>query len=385
MRTFARGATLAVLGGLAALAGLPGPARAGDAPEELKRIHILMVIDSGDERVGKSVLVDKKRMTTMWSRTIPADRFVLKVLQGKEVTRKNILAHYKNLRVGKGEGKVFYYAGHGVTQKGSNRHVFQLSSDELLPRDEVRAAMDPKKTDLVVLLSDCCSTVRRLELEPDRWMDVIDRPQKIHPTVSCLFFRSRGVVDITAATDNASWGDDTNGGVFTRTLCGLLLRRAISLDANKDGFVDWGEFFDKLKNGTQAEFGYWREDVLDKARGMAIEIDPVLMKKDVRQVPKFFGQLPRRADAGWLLACLRNKRDEPLVYEIHWEGGKWEEYTLKPGQKRVHCLEVKKGDPERPRLEVRVKGRAPRKVETEWKSGNEKPTRDEAKRVEDIP
>lgn len=383
MKAWARGATSAVLGCLAALAG---PARAGEVPKELDRIHILMVIDSNDDALQTSVLVDKKRMTTLWQRTIPEGRFALTVLEGKNVTRKNILEYYRRLRSAKGEGKVFYYAGHGESQLGTNRHVLRLSSDELLPRDELLAAMDPKHTDLVVLLTDCCSTVRRLNLPPAKTMDLPEKPKRaIHPAVSCLFFKTRGTVDVTAATDNASWSDDTNGGLFTRTLCGLLLRPLQSLDTNRDGFVDWAEFFETLKKGTQAEFGYWRADILERARGMAIDVDPALAKKGVQQVPKFFGQLPRRLDAGWLMACLRNKRDEPLVYEFRWEGNPWEERTLRPGKSVLHCVKVEEGDPKRPRLEVRVKGRAKRAVQAEWKGGMDQPKRSDAKKVEDIP
>ena len=70
----------------------------------------------------------------------------------------------------------------------------------------------------------------------------------LHPTVRCLFFQARGTVDITAATDNASWSDNKKGGLFTRSLARLVeLTPLRELDKDRDGVVTWSEFFPQLR------------------------------------------------------------------------------------------------------------------------------------------
>src|SRR5262249_1984547 len=82
-------------------------------------------------------------------------------------------------------------------------------------------------------------------------------PTTLSRTMSHLFFRGRGLVDITAATEEEAWSDDQNGGLFTRSLCRLLLRDIKEMDRNRDGFLAWDEFFPQLQKETQLFFRDW--------------------------------------------------------------------------------------------------------------------------------
>src|SRR5262245_48434435 len=86
---------------LAAPAALP----AAEAPE-LKKLHVLLVIDSSDKNLAESVQIDQRRIEWMLRRNIPSSRYTLTSLVGPKATRGNILAHYRNHPAARDEGLV---------------------------------------------------------------------------------------------------------------------------------------------------------------------------------------------------------------------------------------------------------------------------------------
>ena len=98
------------------------------------------------------------------------------------------------------------------------------------------------KPGAVVMITDCCSTPVKLPFKNRRVWSAT-RPAALSPVFRDLFFRTRGTASITAATGNASWGDDDNGGIFTRSLCDMLRKKHREMDTNRDGFLSWREFF----------------------------------------------------------------------------------------------------------------------------------------------
>jgi hypothetical protein len=118
--------------------------------------------------------------------------------------------------------------------------------------------MEDKGAGLVVLLTDCCSTVFRTPPVPTAPLETAPKhvpPRQIDPVLRCLFFQHRGTVDVTAAEDGtASYGDDQQGGVFTTALVRLLGGDLKTLDRNHDGFLSWKEFFPALSHETEDSF-----------------------------------------------------------------------------------------------------------------------------------
>jgi hypothetical protein len=374
MRATARGLAVVVLGCLAA------PARGEDPPRELRRIQILMLMDTGGD-LGASVRVDTKRLLTLWERTIPQTRYTCKVIEGKSATRAGVLDALRALTVRDDEGVVFFYAGHGATVKKTKEHFFIMSNKDRLWRKEILSALQAKKPGLAVLLTDCCSTPVRVKFDDTQQMP--GKGDTIYPTVRHLFFQSRGTVDITAATDAPSWCDPSNGGLFTRAVCKLLFKPVKELDTTKDKFVDWEEFFAALKEETQMRFLDWKEGILGR-----LDPDSVpqsLLDPNARQVPAFFGKLPSRREAGFYLACFKNALDEPIRVQVRWSGEKdWRPAVkLEPDQRAMLPMEVKAGARRaRPRLEIRILGRQlSEAVEAEWWEGAGKPSWENTKGV----
>src|SRR5260370_36005305 len=76
--------------------------------------------------------------------------------------------------------------------------------------------MEAKNAGLVVLLTDCCSTPRKLPPLLTESKGLVERARTLRPVGRSLLFQARGTVDITAATDNASCRDNKNGGLSSR-------------------------------------------------------------------------------------------------------------------------------------------------------------------------
>jgi len=299
-----------------------GPA---EAAPELQKVHILMVFDTNDPRLKKSLEHDETRMRETWKRTIPEGRYTLKVLRGEEATASRILNYYRDLKTGPGEGLVFFYGGHGAIDPGSKEHFFDLVKRPALLRSVLRKAMEAKRADLVVLLSDCCSSPQEFRAKvPSEGPFDNERAIRIHPTVRCLLFQARGTVDVTAATDNAAWSDNLRGGLFTRSVARMFTTPVRSLDSNRDGFVSWSEFSRQLTRETEILFRYWRKDMI--ARGERID--------EHKQVPRLFPQT-------YAVVGIENAQMIPLTYRFRWAGQtETVEVRLQPKERRAHYLRL---------------------------------------------
>jgi hypothetical protein len=332
---------------------------------ELKKLHILMVFDTQASDLERSVKIDERRMRSFWKYTIPASRYQLTVLTGDKVSRTSILNYYKNLKVGPTDGLVFVYGGHAAKDKNTGKHYFDLAGQKVLYRTDLVKGMESTKAGLVVLLTDCCSTPREAPFGDDappedmvaaRSITAASRvATKIHPTVRNLFFQARGTVDITAATDNASWSDVRFGGLFTRSVCTMLCLPIKEVDKNGDGVVTWAECFPQLQKGTDSLFRVWRGQMI--SRGESIP--------DRNQKPHAFSlglQAAAAASGRQAVLSIENATSAVLRYRWRWsDQDAWTEVELKKGQKQLHTVEVSDGTT-LPKFEAKFPGLTDPKV-----------------------
>lgn len=311
-------------------------------PVELRKLHVLMVLDTSARELATSLQIDEKRVLRLWSETIPESRRSVTVLKGDQATRKDVLAYYDRLTLAPDEGLVFYYGGHGARDEKTNKPFFDLKKGSPLLREELLQAMLAKKAPLVVLLTDCCSLAQEFQGDLVEERSVRSRITTLQPTVRCLLFQARGLIDLTAATDNASWSDNLTGGLFTRSICRLLQEPIKTLDGNKDGFVTWREFYPQLRDETQSLFGDWRKKMM--ARGEKVG--------ERKQMPHAYALGQVSAVVG-----IENATKKPLAYRVRWTGQEdWSDVTLRPGEKKVHALRVPASRLTVPELEASLPG-----------------------------
>lgn len=341
-------------------------------PKEVAKLHVLLVFDTQDDALSDSLEIDESRMRAFLRSTIPSHRLSVTVLKGEKVTREGILGHYRRARPGAEDGLLFFYGGHGATDP-VKKHYFQLASGENLPRSEVRRAMEAKKTALVLLLTDCCSTPQRIKSTRERGKDIGPGARQIHPTVRCLLFQARGTVDVTAATDAPSWSDSLEGGLFTRTLCRMMQQDVKSLDTNGDGFVSWREFFPRLQRETEGTFKSWLVEM--RSRGARLGTDTQ------RQRPASFAlgndDLAARSYA---VVGIENGTMRTISYRYRWTGEQeWKDVSLEKGERRVHFVSLAEGQAALPDLEVEVGGRTmPSRKAGKW-AGEGNPSFDDGR------
>jgi hypothetical protein len=318
-----------------------GGAATAAPPPELRKVHALLVVDTLSD-LGESVKIDGERIDHLLSNNLPKDRVEIRVLTGKDVNADAILAYYRDLHVGRDDALFFYYAGHGATdpQKGHFLALQQLNAKPLL-RADLRRAMQVHQPGLVVLMTDCCSTRFKLPGKLRRVYEDEGAAGTIQPVLRCLLYQSRGVVDITASTGNASFGDDHDGGIFTRTFDKLVRAGIPPSDADRDGFVAWPEFFSRLQAETEGVFVTWAQH--QRARG-----------EDVDQT----SQKPHAFALGDVTSAvaLRNETLEILKYQYRWaDESSWENAVIPPKGVNQHVLPAGRGN-SAPALEVRFEG-----------------------------
>jgi hypothetical protein len=329
------------------------------AASELTKVHVLLVFDTTSD-LKDQLVRDQKRVGRLLRNNLPPKLVEVKTLIGREATREKILAYYRSVPVSADEGLVFFYGGHGAMDPKKG-HYLQLQNGKKgaeLIRADLRKAMEARKPGLVVILTDCCSNTRKVAKRQLENQEEKVTPRGVfHPTMKALLYQARGTVDITAATGTVSWGDDDNGGLFTRSLCKMLTTSLSMLKGGKEGVLTWQEFFPKLRRDTETTFRSWAAEMRRLNPGDKID--------SRTQTPQAF-VLPKQGNnnsKAWAVVSLSNEMKRPLRYQVRWSTqSRWESKVLAPGAKTVHVLPLAKADTE-VYLEAKMEGIAGTKVQ----------------------
>ena len=238
---------------------VPG-AHGFQAPPSSGVIHALLVADS-DSNLRKSVLQDVVMLSGALEEAFKEhpSRLRLETRTGKSVKVSEILSWFHNLNSNPDDTLLFYYSGHGEIRPNLG-HVLSLTNAEngnkILPRSDILSELKRKRTRLVVVLTDCCSTIRPPLIAP-----APQAPARLAPppwaVAGCLLLQHRGLVDINASCPGQeAWPIVTvDGGIFTQNLSHLLnANMRDSIDRNGDKFIEWDEFYPMLEKQTQLGF-----------------------------------------------------------------------------------------------------------------------------------
>jgi hypothetical protein len=320
---------MALPGLLAVLLVFPSGARARpDGGPELKKVHVLVVIDTLSN-LAKELRVDERNFLNLFTRLVPANRYQVTVLKGSRVSPDSIHEYYRRLSVAPDEGVVCYYGGHGG-RTIANRHYLALYNGRFY-RDELLRTMEGKRAALTVLLTDCCSNIPDREDRPEKtfldWKEKAGEEVKtLHPTIRRLFFQARGTVDITAATGNEAFGQDEEGGLFTRALCKLARARIPGLEREADGAGCWKVFFPMLQKETESLFRGYAEKVRSLGDKLAAST----------QRPQAFS-LGGAVNKPQAVVSLVNRSGRAVRYRYRWSSdSNWSVQVLPPGGRMHH-------------------------------------------------
>lgn len=256
----------ALLLGFAALVLLTPHATAQGVASHV--VHAVLVIDDNSPLAG----IEKDLMNMQMVLTAglgPRDRVTFKVLQGREVTPANLGQTIRALSVGPDDVLLFYYTGHGATLEQTGHVMAFMGGRDAagepvaapVPRAEIRKLLLSKGARMTVLLSDCCANLVPIRREPPN----VGAPAPGAPapppgptTLQMLLFEHSGLVDLTSSmydpvlgVGEKSWTESTSGSFFTVALTNLMMAPPDVLDvAPRDGFVEWKEFFPRVRSET---------------------------------------------------------------------------------------------------------------------------------------
>jgi hypothetical protein len=205
----------------------PFPAFQFAVPQQDARVHVLLVGDTNDPKIGQSAAVDLDNLASLFHELVPDRQLQMQILRGDDVNKANILRTINTFRPAVDDAFVFIWSGHGAYNNGG--HYFCLAGGDGLHRADIVTAMRRLGPRLVVVLSGSCnevsqSSVQRVYRPHVCVYPVIDdKPQSILPIAEALFLKPRGTVDINGASEGElAFGNSQRGCSFIYPLKNYL-------------------------------------------------------------------------------------------------------------------------------------------------------------------
>ena len=174
-------------------------------PQPESRVHVLLVGDTNDPKIGHSAGVDLDNLAGLFRQLLPESRLQMQILRGDEVNKASILQRINAVRPTADDAFVFIWTGHGAYNNGG--HYFSLPNGDGLYRRDVLTAMRLFGPRLVVLLSGSCNEISYAPVQRVYrpyvciYPTVHHEPARISPIAEELFLKSRGVVDVNGASE----------------------------------------------------------------------------------------------------------------------------------------------------------------------------------------
>ena len=215
---------------LAAVLGA-GEGHAADDPV----LHLIVAADTNDVSIGTHVAVDRSTFTAKFEAHASAVQMTVrkKVFVGSNWKKDRIAAAIRDLTVAPDDVVVFFAACHGFTPE-TRRHDWPFlafgSTAWLDTYEEVYRPLLAKSPRLLLVASDCCSSVARGFTAPppsQGGTNVVDKAANLRR----LLRQARGGAICTGATPpEPAWGGP-NGGLFTNQLLSAI-DAVVSTQAN---------------------------------------------------------------------------------------------------------------------------------------------------------
>jgi hypothetical protein len=191
-------------------------------------IHVVIIGDTADAKIGKSVEVDIRNLLFTLTTSVPENQLDLHVIQDTDVSEKQILSVIRRVRASAADGMAVFWSGHGGYDE--NGHFFAMPNGDRLYRSDVVSAVRKCGAGTDVVLSDSCNTFVPIKYVPSAREPAM--PERIAPLLKSLFLDARGLVDANGASEGeVGLGDPVHGGTFFGPLCDYLLQNNNSVES----------------------------------------------------------------------------------------------------------------------------------------------------------
>lgn len=236
-----------------------------------QRVHLLLAGDTLDRNIATGVDRDLGNMAVTFFILLRQGQLDFSRLAGEEVNSEKILSAIERIRLQGDDALVFYWAGHGAYDAGG--HYLQMPGGGSLYRATLLGAMKKKQARLAVLLTDCCNVYRDSTAgKPPVAPASPDPRRKTSPLFDELFCKTRGVVDVNAASQGELALGTKEGGLLTLSLAYMMPGRSLANEEDIGG-------------GPENAFGvFWRNSQKRLSWQAVIE-------QSRRQVQELFRQI----------------------------------------------------------------------------------------------
>lgn len=226
------------------------------------KIHLLIVANTEDTRIGSSV---KKDVNNMYSEIKDVSTFLKLPLNYVEVSgakfgKANVEAAINNLKPGTNDIVIFYYSGHGYSndQQSSMQYPqFDLRQSRFedimvatLNVSDVHDKIKAKNARLNLIFSDCCNTsLGTLKPEGKNFAQTAKSLLSWDKSYCTnLFLNSKGSILATAAKKGQyAYGNTDVGGYFTSNLI-ISMEKYLSKFQNTT--PSWEKIIEEAQSST---------------------------------------------------------------------------------------------------------------------------------------
>jgi len=212
----------------------------GSAPARCAEpvVHLLIVADTLDGSIGKSVESDIAMIDEAFRGNVPERQLRIRKLAGADLSPQRWLREIGELRPAENDTLVVYFSGHGAWQANGG-HLF-TPRGQMLRREQVAEAIRQRGMRLGVLIGDCCSQVIQVPIP----VPFAPPVEEVTPLFDALFLKPRGFVDISATRPGELAMCTDGGGVFT------IAFHLLCIDSTEQRLT-WGQALDKLNAATR--------------------------------------------------------------------------------------------------------------------------------------
>ncbi len=168
-------------------------------------IHLIVVADTLDSKIGKSVTVDMNAIRAAFARQVlEGQNLRTQTIERDECQPGVILARIAALAPAADDALVVFFSGHGAYDNDEEQYFRfpRLGPQTILTRRQVRDAIQAKGCRLGVLITDCCNNVSIIPKQPlaPTMQAPMAAPQPLFtPLFRSLFLETSGFVDLTSS------------------------------------------------------------------------------------------------------------------------------------------------------------------------------------------
>ncbi|MFD2554534.1 caspase family protein [Sphingobacterium tabacisoli] len=241
------------------------------------KVHVILVGDTNDEKLGKGINNEIGYLTTLFGTTIGKNSNAtvsVTALTGQNCTRSAIISTINQLNIGSEDAVFFHYNGHGSNTTARESEFPRMAlKDQRYGLEDLYTFIRSFNPRLAIVTGDLCNSVPRARQNVDSNNPVTRAvPSQIDPKkVNLLFTQARGgLISTSSSYGEFSWALNGQGaftGSFRQNLEGALYDNS-NIPASWTGILEktYKEAFENTKNlenrtGTKGQRGFYKGTV----------------------------------------------------------------------------------------------------------------------------